>query len=382
MTIRTRLFRILLLPLSVLFIFSLTAKAAGGIILYTPYTSISVPPGESIEYAVQVKNGGSAASNVALAISGLPDGWNATLKAGGYLIKQISVLPGEQKTLTLEVEVPMKVNKGNHSFRLIAANYDVLTLVVDVSEQGTFKTEFTSDQVNMEGHAESNFTFSTKLKNRTGVKQMYSLRADPPRGWNVVFKPNYRQATAVEVEPGQTANISIEIKPPYNIGAGTYTIPVHAVNSSTSADLELEVVITGSYDIELTTPNGLLSAKTTAGKEKRIELLVKNTGSGELSNVVLRASNPRNWEVLFTPDTITRLQAGENTRVFASIEADEKAIPGDYVTKITARNPEVSSEASFRISVKTPLLWGWLGILIIVATIGLIYFLFRKYGRR
>lgn len=382
MTIRTRLFSILLLPLSVLFIFSLTAKAAGGIILYTPYTSISVPPGESIEYAVQVKNGGSVTRNVALAISGLPDGWNATLKAGGYLIKQISVLPAEQKTLTLEVEVPMKVNKGNHSFRLIATNYDVLTLVVDVSEQGTFKTEFTSDQVNMEGHAESNFTFSTKLKNRTGVKQMYSLRADPPRGWNVVFKPNYRQATAVEVEPGQTANISIEIKPPYNIGAGTYTIPVHAVNSSTSADLELEVVITGSYDIELTTPNGLLSAKTTAGKEKRIELLVKNTGSGELSNVVLRASKPQNWDVLFTPDTITRLQAGENARVFASIEADGKAIPGDYVTKITARNPEVSSQASFRISVKTPLLWGWLGILIIVATIGLIYFLLRKYGRR
>ena len=66
----------------------------------------------------------------------------------------------------------------------------------------------------------------------------------------------------------------------------------------------------------------------------------------------------------------------------ATIQADDKAIPGDYVTNITAQTPEVSSSVSLRISVKTPLLWGWLGILIILVTLGLIYYLFRKYGRR
>jgi uncharacterized membrane protein len=382
MSARTILLKLLVLPLTLSLFSGLTAKAAGGIILYTPYTSISVAPGESIDYSVDVKNEGSVLRNVNLVLSGLPRGWDATLKAGGYIIKQISVLPGEKKTVTLQVEVPLKVDKGNHSFRLIASNYDVLTLVVNVSEQGTFRTEYTTDQVNMEGHAETNFTFSTKLKNRTGVKQMYSLRADPPRGWNVVFKPNYRQATAVEVEPGQTASISVEIKPPYNIEAGTYKIPVQAVNSATSAELVLEVVVTGSYDMELTTPTGLLSAKTTAGKEERVELLVKNTGSGQLNNVVLQAAKPRNWDVMFSPDTVSHLEAGGEARVMATVVADDKAIPGDYVTKITARTTEVASEASLRISVKTPLLWGWLGILIIVATIGVIYYLFRKYGRR
>lgn len=381
MTVRTQTQAILLF-LFFLLSSGMELHAAGGITLYTPYLKISVPPGETIDYSVEVRNDGSVSRNVDLSVAGLPEGWEATLKAGGYLVSRISVLPGDKRTLSLQVNVPLKVDQGNHSFRLVAANYDVLTLVVNVSEQGTFRTDFTSDQANMEGHSDFNFTFSTRLKNQTGVKQMYSLRADAPRGWNVVFKPNYKQATAVEVEPGQTANISVEIKPPHNIQAGTYQIPVHAVNSATSAQMELEVVITGSYRMELTTPNGLLSAKTTAGREKRIELELRNTGSAVLEDVVFRSTSPRNWDVQFEPDTVVRLNAGEHTTVFASITADDRAIPGDYATVITARTPEVNSDASFRISVKTPLLWGWLGILIIIATIGLIYYLFRKFGRR
>lgn len=358
-----------------------TAGLAAQVILYTPYTSISVPPGETIDYTVELKNEGSSVQTLNLSLRGLPQGWNATLKAGGYVIRQISVLPGEKKTVSLQVEVPMKVNQGNHSFRMTAGNHS-LTLLVHVSEQGTYKTEFTSDQVNMEGHAETNFTFSTKLTNRTGEKQLYSLRAAPPRGWNVVFKPNYKQATAVEVDPGQTQTISVEINPPAMVEAGTFKIPVQAANSTTSAELALEVVVTGYYDLEVTTPSGLLSAKTTAGKEKQIEMMVQNTGTAELKNVVLQSSKPRNWEVGFSPDTIPRLAAGENASLTATITADDHAIPGDYVTRITARTQETSSEASMRISVKTPLLWGWVGILIIIATIGLIIYLFRKYGRR
>jgi uncharacterized membrane protein len=211
---------------------------------------------------------------------------------------------------------------------------------------------------------------------------MYALRADAQRGWTVVFRPNYKQATAVEVEPDNTANIAIDIKPPYNVGAGTFKIPVQAANNSTSAGLYLEVVITGSYEMELTTPTGLLSMDVTAGKEKRVELVVNNTGSGELKDVVLRATNPKDWEVKFSPDTIPRLEPGGNAQIFATIIPEDKAIPGDYATTIFARTPEVTASAAFRVSVKTPLLWGWLGIVIIIGTLTVIYILFRKYGRR
>ena len=49
---------------------------------------------------------------------------------------------------------------------------------------------------------------------------------------------------------------------------------------------------------------------------------------------------------------------------------------------MTAKTPEVNTTAEFRISVRTPMIYGWLGVLIIVIVLGGVYYLFRKYGRR
>jgi uncharacterized membrane protein len=203
-----------------------------------------------------------------------------------------------------------------------------------------------------------------------------------PRGWIVTFKPNYKQATSVEVEANSTSNISIDINPPSQIEAGKYKIPVSASTSATSANLELEVVITGTFNIELTTPIGLLSTNITAGDEKQVELLIRNNGSSELTDIKLDFSAPINWSVKFNPEKVPQLVTGASTNVYANIKADKKAIPGDYITEFTARTPEASSKASFRISVRTSMLWGWIGILIILIAVGCVYYLFRKYGRR
>ncbi len=367
---------------ALLFFYSQGAVAGNGIILYTPYTHITVPPGESIDYSIEVKNYGGQLKDVEIDVAGLPDGWNSTLMAGGYSIKRIAVLPGEKKTVSLTLNVPLKVEKGKYNIRLVAKNYDVLPIVVNVSEEGSFKTEFSSDQINMEGHSKSNFNFSTKLKNHTGEKQLYSLLALPPRGWNVAFKPNGRQATAVEIEAGKTTNITVDVQPSPQVKSGSFKIPVKATNKYSTADLELEVVIKGSYDLELTTPTGLLSTNITAGREKKLELLLRNTGSSELRNVNFSSSKPKDWEISIEPDTVPVIEAGASTKVQAIIKSADKAIPGDYLPKITAKTPEASSTASIRIQVKTPLLWGWLGIFIILGTLGGIYYLFRKYGRR
>ena len=170
-----------LLTVTFILCISNIARAGNGINLYTPYTKISVPPGEAISYAVDVINYGAQIKNADILLAGLPEGWNFTLKAGGYSVDQISVLPGEKKIVNLTINVPMKVDKGKYSFKVIAKNYDVLPLVIEVSEEGTFKTEFTSDQKNMEGHSKSNFNFTTKLKNHTGEKQLYSLLARAPQ---------------------------------------------------------------------------------------------------------------------------------------------------------------------------------------------------------
>ena len=356
--------------------------AADSLSLYTPYTEVSVPPGETVTYSLDVINDGHKIATTGIAVSGLPRGWVHELKIGSWNIRQVSVLPVKSQTLALKVTVPVKVNKGNYHFRVVAGKNYVLPLVINVSERGTYKTVFTCDQANMQGNASSKFNFKTALRNETGDKQLYSLRSDVPRGWTVTFKPTYQQATSVEIEPNASKNITVEVDPPDNIQEGTYKIPVAAVTNSTSASLELEAVVTGSYEMELTTPTGLLSTNITAGDERRLELAVRNTGTSALADIKFSASKPANWDVQFDPKEIDKIEAGENGTVFATIKADKKAIAGDYGLTLTAKTPEVSSNASFRVAVKTPMLWGWIGAAVILIALFIVFRLFRKYGRR
>ncbi len=382
MIARTSVSRMLLSSLMwIITLASLQANEEKIIELYTTNTKISIPPGESVSYSIEVKNNSDEIQFCNLGVYGVPSTWNYSLKSGTYNIRQIAIQPRGKNTISLKVEVPLKVNKGNYRINVKAGTAS-LPLIVNISKQGSQKTEFTTDQANMEGHSKSDFSFRTKLKNRTGEKQRYSLISKAPRGWQVIFKPNYKQATSVEIEPNSTKDVTIEIKPSRNVNAGTYKIPVRAMTNLSSADLELEVVITGTYEIQLTTPQGLVSTKITAGGEKNMELIVRNTGTAKLENIKLSASKPSGWKAAFEPSGIEILGPGQQRTVNVKLIAGKKAIAGDYVARFTASVPEASSDVSFRVAVKTPAIWGWIGILVIFIALGIVIYLFRKYGRR
>lgn len=368
-----------------LFILSTAGMARNsspGVKLYTPYSSISVPPGQTINYSIQVINHSSAIENVGLAVWGLPKGWSYTMKSGSWNISKVSVLPDKNENLALQITVPLRVNKGAYHFEVAAKGFTVLPLTVIVSKKGTYKTTFTTPQANLEGAANSTFTFNTSLENATADTQLYALNAEAPPGWNVTFKANYKEVASVNVPANHTQKITVTIKAPDHVAAGTYKIPVYATTNTTSAGLALETVVTGSYSMDLSTPDGLLNTDITAGDQKRIALTVKNTGSAPLKKISFHFTAPTNWDISFDPKQIDELPAGHTEQIFATIRADKDAIAGDYATDLKAQTPETTANTELRVSVTTPLLWGWVGILIILVAVGSVYFLFRKYGRR
>lgn len=356
--------------------------ATGSISLYTPYTDISVTPGESVSYSIEVINNSDAIHNIPLAVKMPSEEWDYELTSGGWQIGQISVKAKEAKEISLHVDVPLKINKGTYQIFVEAKNYETLPLTIHVTEQGTYKTELVTEQANLEGYANSSYQFETTIRNRTAEEQLYALTANAPQGWDVSFEADGKSVTSVSVEANASKDITIKVSPAAQAEAGTYTIPVKASSKSTSSETNLEVVIKGKFGVELSTPNGLLSTEITAGHEKKLTLKVSNTGTTELKNIELSASTPIDWEVTFDPKTIERLAPGSSTEATAIIKADNEAIAGDYVVSMTARSPEAVSDADFRVTVKTSLLWGWIGVLIILAVLGGVYYLFRKYGRR
>ncbi len=355
--------------------------AASGVQLFTPFTDISVTPGQTVSYSIDVINSTASIQEVPISLQGVPPQWKSQLSYGSWLVKKVAVKPNDTKTVNLDIDVPLAVDKGSYNFEVLAGDYK-LPLTINVSEQGTYKTELSVNQPNMQGHADANFNFSADLKNKTANKQDYALSAEAPAGWDVAFSSLGKNVTSVSVDQNSSQTVNIDITPPTTVKAGTYKIPIHAATNASSADSELEVVITGTYGLDLTTSSGLLSADITAGSDKKIDLQLTNKGSTDLKDIELSATTPANWEVTFDEKKIPKLDAGKSTTVTATVKADSKAIAGDYQLNMHAQTPEVSSDAQFRITVKTSMLWGWVGILLILMVVVVIYYLFRAYGRR
>lgn len=246
----------------------------------------------------------------------------------------------------------------------------------------TVRAQFTSRLINIEAATNTNFTFNTKLKNAAPVPRTFELSAGLPAGWNAKFKVDGMQVTAVNVDSNKTADILLEITPAPDTRPGKYNIPVAGVAGLDSLKLHLEAVVRGTYGVTLSTPSGRLSEDVTEGDTRQLQLVIKNTGTIPLDQLELSAQTPAQWQATFAPSTIAHLAPGTDTIIVATLQVPDKTVAGDYMTIITARNANANAKADFRITVKTSVLTGWLGLFIILIAAGAVYFLIRKYGRR
>lgn len=247
---------------------------------------------------------------------------------------------------------------------------------------GQKKSSFTANLVNVEAAVKDPFRYSVSLHNGNASAQRYELKAKTPDGWTTVFRTGGSQVAAVRVDSGKTQDITVEILASPTAKPGLYKIPMSAVSDNESLQLELEAVVKGSYALELSTPSGRLSDDVTEGKSKQLRLTLKNTGTLPLDDLELSAQTPAKWSATFEPSKIERLDPGQTQEVSVTLSVPDKTIAGDYVTTFTSRNSQTSANAVFRMTVKTSLLAGWIGIMVMFLALGAVYYLIRKYGRR
>lgn len=244
------------------------------------------------------------------------------------------------------------------------------------------KSSLKSSLINLEAASTETFRFNTTLHNGTAKARLYELHTQLPVGWVSAFRVMGNLVTAVNVEAGQSQEVSIELLARPDTKPAKYDVPVTALAPGDSLHIALEAVVKGTYGIELTTPTGLLSDQVTEGSSKELHLVVKNAGTLPLDNIELTAKNPTGWDATFAPSKIDRLDPGKTIDVVATLKVPAKTVAGDYVTTFTAKGTNRAADTTFRITVKTSFLSGWFGMLTILGAVGLVFNLTRKYGRR
>jgi uncharacterized membrane protein len=383
---RTTLRRSAALPAAVLLLlFALApAGAGGGLTLTTPFPGVSVAPGTDVRFEITV----SAAANtrVALSVSGTPDGWTSTLRGGGFVVDAVQTDAAGAAAVELTVAVPPEATAGTARITVTGSGGGSATLPLDirVSDEAAGAVTLDTDFPSLQGAAGTTFTFNLTLSNDTAEDQTFAVTAVGPEGWDVTATlTGQAQAASAVVEAGSTSGITVTVIAPETVEAADYPIQVRATVGDQTIDGELSVVITGTNEMTLTTPDGSLSNRGASGGTITQQLVLVNDGTADLSNVQITATTPRDWTVTYDPsDTLETLAAGESATVTASIVPSNDAIAGDYVVTFSATGGDVSDEIEIRVTIETSPLWGFVGIALIVAVLAGLWWVFRTYGRR
>jgi uncharacterized membrane protein len=360
------------------------SMAAPDLGLSTPYPAVAVGPGSKVSFDLTVTS--SVQRRVALSISGAPTGWTAVIRGGGFVVDGVTAGGSSRPEVRLDVSVPSEVEARTYALVVTATaggETARLPLSLRVAPSAVGDVSLTTDFPTLRAAADATFTFNLTLANDTAEDLTFNVTATGPEGWNVQASlTGQTQAASAVVKAGSTTGISITADPPDTVPAGNYPISVVALAGSRRVTGELGAEVTGSNKLTLTTPDQRLSNRGSVGGPITQQLVVQNDGTSAVDNVKLSATAPSNWKVTFSPETIPQVGPQQKQTVTATVVPSNDAIAGDYVVSFDATTGQTSAKQDIRFTIETSALWGILGVVLILAVLGGLFWVFRTYGRR
>jgi uncharacterized membrane protein len=341
-----------------------------GLFLLTDYPAVTLRPGTNSSINLKLQNYGLPPERLALSISGVPSGWTATLIGAGQPVSAALPATNASVALELRLDVPKDAPIGTTNLTVNAQGSTAnatLPVAVTLATDLPAKLTLTPQLPELRGTSKSNFEFQLGIKNDSGKKVTVSLSAQAPQNFDATFTEQYgsQELSALPLDPGQSKDVKLKVKPPNTIAAGKYKLTAKVTADDASATSELVLDITGQPKIDIAGREGVLSAKASAGREESIPVILTNTGTAAAEQIELSGTVPPGWKVNFEPKTVDRIAPNENKEVKALVTPADKAVAGDYVTTVRAAARGESASQSFRVAVTTSTLWGIVGIALI-----------------
>jgi len=357
------------------------------------YTDVTVGPGQDFEMDVEIINPRKEKVGIELGTESVPDGWTAGFHSRypSYPVSGIMVQGEKSTTLEFKAKLPDEIEPGNYSLSMTAQDSKgekqskaKLSFRVSAEKVETGGLKIESQYPVLSGSTNQTFKFSLDLKNETGNPLTAALAAQAPPGWVVRIKPQFEetQISSIALKEEASETLSVEAQPPVQGEPGDYPLVVKARSGPFTAESNLKVTLTGTYDLRMLTNTGALNATATAGRESSVDLLVANAGTAPLTNLAFLSKKPERWELTFDPDKLDSLNPGEVREVKMSIKTPERAVAGDYMVGVVANSPDTDESVDIRVTVSTPTIWGWVGAIIVAVVVLGLGAVFIRLGRR
>ncbi|MEO8208528.1 MAG: NEW3 domain-containing protein [Chloroflexota bacterium] len=351
----------------------------------TPYPAVVAAPGGRVSFNVSVKT--SVGARVDLELSGAPASWNPTLHGGGFVISAVETNGTDAGTVRVDLDVPADATGTTRMILKGTADiggYVELPLEVRIEANATGDVTLKTDFPSLKGPSTQTFNFNLTLANDTPEDLTFSVNAQGPTGWTVQANlTGQSQAASAVVKAGATSGVTVSAVPPVGVAAGSYDFQVVALAGERTIQGTLTVEVTGTYTLSMATADGRLNGHGPAGSASPLAIVLTNTGTADITNVKLTGSAPGKWEVTFDQATVPTIPANQSVTVNAQVKPSGDAIAGDYNLTISANGePSARDSLDIRYSVETSVLWGVVGVALIVAVAGGVWWVFQRYGRR
>ena len=234
------------------------------------------------------------------------------------------------------------------------------------------------------------FEFSVELKYQGIERKRFDLNFTTPSEWRAIAVASYpeKQIPAIEMGPALypvTETIKVQFGPVSGKypEPGDYLVALEASSGNLKDTIELKAVVTARYEFGMLTSTGRLNTEATAGKDSHFSIMLANSGTAAIENITFSSSKPEGWKITFAPEKVESLGSGLTQEVDVVITPPDKTIAGDYQVTLRAEGKEFSPDSlKIRVTVSTPTIWGWIGVLIVLAVIAGVGVIFWRLGRR
>lgn len=359
------------------------------------YSTIMMAGNEK-DIRVDLENIGDEAVTKIAFKSELPEGW--TIKFDPPRMATLAAFDSER--IYASVLAPEDYNIGDYFVKLWVEGDQASTEPIEI--RVTLKRLETTESIEVravhptvEAIAGNDFVFEIEFKyiaeSILGEPKNFDLITEAPPGWEVYFTPQFekeKRVSAIALKPGSVAfsdKTRMVARAPFwpLPEPGDYTITLEVVSGDLKDTIDITAVITASYNLLLAPAGDRYDTKAKAGRDNYFSIQVGNLGTAPIDKVTFSPDSPEGWSVKFSPEQVDTLEPFGTQVVEMNIKPPPETIAGDYLISVRASGVQKTSEKiNIRVTVETPTIWGWIGVIIIAVVIMGLVVIFMRFSRR
>ena len=346
--------------------------------------------GESREFDLNIVNLGTKDITNITFSAVEPAGWSITFSP-----EKIDLLEaGETREITAIMQIPTDIDGGDYMVNFKASGDQATAEKIDIRVKVNIIKEIIElnpTYPTLEAVAGEDFVYEVGFYYVGEDPREFNMIVTTPQDWDAYITPPYekeKKISAVRLEPLQAAGnkIRLVVAAPFwpLPEPGEYKITLELVSpDGWEASTELKAVVTARYNLIMVPASERYNTKATAGEDNFFSIELGNLGTADVANIKFSSTKPEGWSIEFAPDKIDSLAAVDSQTVELNIKPPTETIAGDYSIAIRASGEQTASqEMSIRVTVETPTVWGWVGVVIIIIVVVGLVVVFMRFSRR